>query len=91
MDKNNIKELSKICSPDSILVINEKGVFRLYVPFKATCVIEVESYTIGDVVTVLAVKMSNNYKLIYLIQNKAYYHHYFMIVGKPDATQTPFN
>lgn len=91
MDKNNLKELSKICSPNSILVLNNKGIFRLFVPFKATCIIGVGIYAIGQEVTVIAVKMSSEYKLIYVIQNKAYFHHYFVIVSKPRASQTGFN
>lgn len=52
---------------------------------------EVENYTIGQEVTVIAVKMSNDYKLVYVIQNKGFYHHYFMIISKATAIQTTFN
>lgn len=91
MDKNNIVELSKICSNNSVLVVNKLGVYRLFCPFKAICIQEVQSYTIGQQVTVIAVKMSNDYKLVYVIQNKGFYHHYFMITSKPTAIQTSFN
>lgn len=91
MDKNNIVELSKICSNNSVLVVNKLGIYRLFCPFKAVCMQEVESYTIGQEVTVIAVKMSNDYKLVYVIQNKGYYHHYFMIISKATAIQTTFN
>lgn len=91
MDKNNIKELSKICSNNSVLVVNKLGVYRLFCPFKAVCIQEVSSYTIGQQVTVIAVKMSNDYRLVYMIQNKGYYHHYFMIISTPTAIQTSFN
>ena len=91
MDKNNIVELSKICSNNSVLVVNKLGVYRLFCPFKAVCIQEVQSYTIGQQVTVIAVKMSNDYKLVYVIQNKGFYHHYFMIISKPTAIQTSFN
>ena len=91
MDKNNIVELSKICSNNSVLVVNKLGVYRLFCPFKAVCIQEVQSYPIGQQVTVIAVKMSNDYKLVYVIQNKGFYHHYFMIISKPTAIQTSFN
>ena len=91
MDKNNLKELSKVCSNNSILVINNFGIYRVFCPFKAVCIQEVQSYTIGQEITVIAVKMSNDYKLVYIIQNKGYYHHYFMIISKPSATLTTFN
>ena len=75
-DKNN-----------SILVINKSGaIYRVFCPFKAVVIQKVESYAIGQEVTVIAVKMSNNYKLVYIIQNKGYYHNYFMIITKPPAT-----
>ena len=79
MDKNNLKELSKICSPNSILVLNDKGIYRLFTPFKATCIIEVGIYVIGQEVTIIAVKMSQDFKLIYIIRDKGYFHHYFVI------------
>lgn len=91
MDKNNLKELSKICSPNSILVLNNKGIYRLFVPFKATCIIEVGIHTIGQEVTIIAVKMSQDFKLIYIIQGKGYFHHYFVINSKPRAIQSGFN
>lgn len=87
MDKNDIIELSKICSNQSILVVhNTSVIYRVFCPFKAICVQAVEMYAIGQEVTVIAVKMSNNYKLVYVIQNKGYYHHYFMIITKPPPT-----
>lgn len=91
MNKNNIIELSKICSDNSILVISKTGIYRLFCPFKATCILGVESYSAEQEITVIAVKMSPDYKLVYIIQNKAFYHHYFMIISKPTSTQTTFN
>lgn len=91
MENNNLKELSKICSPNSILVINNTGIYRLFTPFKATCIVKVGIYVVGQEVTVNAVKMSFEYKLIYVIQNKAYFHHYFVIISKPRAIQSGFN
>jgi hypothetical protein len=91
MNKNNIIELSKICSNNSVLVVNKLGVYRLFCPFKAVCIVGVQSYIVGQEVTVIAVKMSNDYKLVYVIQNKGYYHHYFMITSTPTAIQTTFN
>lgn len=91
MEKNTFQELSKLCSANSILVINSTGIYRLFTPFKATCIIEVGIHVIGQEVTVIAVKMSPEYKLIYIIQNKAYFHHYFVIISKPRDIQSGFN
>ena len=91
MNKDQIKEIGMFCSEDSILVICKQGIYRLFCPFKATCVIAVESYSIGEVVTVIAIKMSQDYKLVYMIQDRGYYHSSFMITSEPKAIQTGFN
>jgi hypothetical protein len=91
MDRKKFQELGKICSSNSILVINNIGIFRLFTPFKATCIISVETYEIGQEVTVIAVKMSIDYKLVYIIKNKGYYHHYFVITSQARGTLKTFN
>lgn len=88
MDKNKLQELSKICSPNSILVINSKGIYRLFTPFKATCIIEIGIYSVGQEVTVVAVKMDDNYKIVYCIKNRFFYHRYFVINSQPRVTQS---
>ncbi len=91
MNKNNLKEISKVCPRNSILVLNNAGIYRLFCPFKAVCIQKIAEYAIGQEVIVIAVKMSNDYRLVYLIQNKGFYHHYFMIISKPTSVQTTFN
>ena len=91
MNKNNIIEHGRICSDNSILVVSKTGIYRLFCPFKATCILGVESYSVGQEIIVIAVKMSPDYKLVYIIKDKAFYHHYFMIISKPTTTQTTFN
>ncbi len=91
MNKNYLKEFSSICDSNSILVINRHGIYRLYTPFKVTCIISVESHHVGDEVTVVGIKMSNNYKLVYLIGNKSFFHHYFIIISKPTTIQSNYN
>lgn len=87
MHKNDIEELGKICSNQSILVIHNSGIiYRVFCPFKAVCIKSIGIYDIEQEVTVMAVKMSNNYKLVYIIQHKGYYHHHFMIITKPPTT-----
>lgn len=86
MNKNNIIGLRNVCSNNSILVINPTGIYRVFTPFKATCILGVEMYVIGQEVTVIAVKMSSDYKLVYIIQNRGFYHHYFLIMYIPTAT-----
>ena len=85
MDKNNLQEINKVCSDNSLLVVNQHGIFRLYCPFKAVCIAQISTYAIGQQVVVISVKMDNNSKLVYIIQNKGFYHHYFMIVSESKA------
>ena len=84
MEKNTLTEINRVCSNNSLLVTDKYGIYRLFCPFKAICVQKVEKYSIGQEITVIAVKMDNNFKIVYIIHNKAYYHHYFMIVHRPD-------
>jgi hypothetical protein len=91
MNENTLKEIGRVCSNNSILVASKDGIYRLFCPFKAICVKEVAIYSIGQEITVIEVKMDFSYKLVYIIQGKAYFHHYFKIISKPTAIQTPFN
>ena len=91
MDKNKFQELGKICSNNSILVINNRGIYRLFTPFKAVCIIEIESIAIGQEVAVISVKMTQTFRIVYLIKGRAYYHHYFMITSPTGAPLTTFN
>jgi hypothetical protein len=91
MDKDRIKQLYKICDSNSVLVVSKKGIYRLFCPFKAECIEAVDIFQIGQVVTVVAVKMTNNFRMVYIIQNKGYLHHYFMITSRPTRVQTSFN
>lgn len=90
MKNSKLIELSRICSNNSILVAGEKGIYRLFCPFKATCIQSVEIYVIGEEVTVFQVKMDKNYRLVYIIQNKGYYHHYFIITSLSTSSLTTF-
>jgi hypothetical protein len=89
--KSQIITINKLCSNNSLLVINNKGIYRLFCPFKATCIQSVEMHSIGQEVTVFQVKMDQNYKIIYVIGNKGYYHHYFMIINEASTLQTSFS
>lgn len=90
MNKNQITQIGRL-GTNSILVVCKEGIFRLYCPFKATCITAIESYSIGQVVTVISVKMSPNQRLVYVIQGKGYYHSSFLITSKPDHIQSTFN
>jgi hypothetical protein len=64
------------CSYNSILVLNPKGKLRqVFTPFKVKTVYDnnVQIYIVDEVMT------SEDDKLIYIICDKAYYHHHFIL------------
>jgi hypothetical protein len=74
--------VNEFCSPDSVLIVNQKGIFRVKCPFKARCIKEVDYLQPGEIVTVIAVLMAKNLCLLYVVKNKTYYHRYFVIIGR---------
>ncbi len=82
-----IDEINRYCSPDSLLVINRNGeLIRIHCPFRVRVIHSVGDFRQEQVVMVSAVKMSPDLKLVYVIDGKAYYHHYFRILGRGDAS-----
>ena len=75
-----IKEIYKFCDDDSILVIDERGeIRRIYCPFAAMCIIDVDVYTKGEYVVVSKVRIATNLLLVFIINNKGYYYYFFRI------------
>jgi hypothetical protein len=91
MERHDLKELSKFCDSDSILVVGKKGIYRLQCPFQVECIKDVADYLAGMVFLVDAVKMNAQCRLIYQIEGKQYYHFLFAIMDKPTYTKTTFN
>lgn len=83
MKKRHLNELKIYCGSNSVLVVNKTGIFRLFCPFTAVCILNIEHYSMGQEITVSAVKMSFDFKLVYVIQGKGYYHSYFSIELQP--------
>jgi hypothetical protein len=82
MTPNKKDLVNELCNPNSILVISKTGIYRLSCPFKARCIEQVDFLQPEQIVSVIAVIMSKNLCLLYVVKNKAYYHHYFMIIGR---------
>ena len=80
MGRTLIDDINKYTSSNSILVHTAtKGLIRLYCPFMVTVIESVDSFTVGEQVEVVKVKVSQELKLIYVIGNKGYYHYHFSI------------
>ena len=76
-----LKEISKYCSIDSVLVIDKYGELRrIYCPFKVLCIKDIDRFKKGDILIVSAVKMSKNLFLVYIISNRGYYYYSFTIL-----------
>jgi hypothetical protein len=91
MERFHLKELSKFCDSNSILVIGKQGIYRLQCPFQVECVRDVADYLAGMVFLVDFIKMNKEFRLIYIIEGKAYFHYQFAIMDKPTYTNTTFS
>jgi hypothetical protein len=78
-----LKEINRYCSPHSLLIIDRKGVLRrLYCPFKVRAIADVYVYKEGDTLDVIAVKVSEELLLLYIIRHKAYPYYNFRIIDQ---------
>jgi hypothetical protein len=83
MDKNELQEINKYCSPESLLVILPNGkLVRINCPFQVVCLYDIDKYNVGQKLTVLQVKMDNNFILVYIIESTAYhYFNFYILIG----------
>jgi len=86
MYRNQTKKLSTHYNSGSILVISNEGIYRLFCPFKAICISKVASFIPGQTVIITAVKINSEYRLIYIIQGRAFYHSHFVIISLPNLS-----
>jgi hypothetical protein len=64
----------------SFLVIGNSGLHRIFCPFKVICVIEIDVIKVGDVLIVQKVTSYTGYKIVYIINSKAFSYHYFNVI-----------
>lgn len=75
-----LEEINRHCDPASVLVIGPAGLYRLYCPFRVRVLRDIDHMKEGQLVTVMAVKVTPQLEMVYVIQGKAYYFWYFAIV-----------
>jgi len=76
-----IQELFKYVSTGSILYVDKQGrLRRIYCPFKVIVIQWIPNHSIGDKVSVEAVKITLELKEVYIIKGKAYYVYNFRII-----------
>jgi len=82
-NKRIIEEINKYCQSNSILIIDAKGrLRRLYCPFKVRVIKHIHYLRINDTVDVLAVKISPDLVLLYVVNQLAYPYYCFIILGQ---------
>ncbi len=77
-----IREINRYCSPYSILIITPTRLIRIYTPFKVEVISSSLELSIGDIVIVTKVLISENLYLVYIIDGKGYYYYHFTIIVK---------
>lgn len=81
MDSNTYAFLLKYSSPFSILVVtNEDQLIELKCPFKIEVIKNICDMMIGELKKVTQVKLATNNSLVYIIDEKPYFYHYFNII-----------
>ena len=80
-NKKILEEINKYCSPNSLLILDKHGVLRrLVCPFKVRVIIENPIQRKGLEVYVLAVKISDELLLLYLIDKTLFPYYLFAII-----------
>lgn len=80
-NKTVLEEINKYCSPNSLLIIDKNGVLRrLVCPFKVRVIIDTKEKNKGQEVYVLAVKISDELILLYLVDKTLYPYYFFIII-----------
>lgn len=83
MTKRILKELHKWCNGESLLIVGLSGLLlRLYCPFTVECVLEDNGVSKGNIYKVERVAISQNLRLVYIINSRPYFYHHFTILGK---------
>lgn len=81
MKDEEFAELLKYCSPYSILVVTWYGKLKtLNCPIKVKLIQSIGLLVKGDYATVEKIMLSSSGKTVFIIEGKAYYHHYFDIL-----------
>jgi len=83
MDDNKriLAAINEVCTPDSLLIIDKKGrLRRLYCPFKVITIYSFSIYSANKVVEVLAVKITPDLLMVYVVGQVAYPYYLFRII-----------
>jgi hypothetical protein len=80
-NKRILAAINEVCTPDSLLIIDKKGrLRRLYCPFKVITIYSFSFYSKNTLVEVVAVKVTPDLLLVYVIGQVAYPYYLFKII-----------
>lgn len=81
MNKNQLAEILKYCSPKVLYVVSWNNLLkRILCPFKVRVLNPVGKLKMGEVFWVEEVKVTMELKTIYIINGQAYYYYHFDII-----------
>ncbi len=83
MDDNKqlLAAINEHCSPDTLLILDKTGkLIRLYCPFKVMTIYSFSIYSANKVVEVLAVKVTPDLLMVYVVRQVAYPYYLFRII-----------
>ncbi len=81
MSENEIAEINKYCTPDSILIVtSQRKLIRLFCPFTVKAIQNVGKIKEGETVPVHKVRITQTLHLIYIIGGVNYMYSNFIIL-----------
>ncbi|MCX6183868.1 MAG: hypothetical protein NTX74_02235 [Flavobacterium sp.] len=81
MNKNQLAEILKYCTPKVIYVVTWNNLLkRILCPFRVRVLNPVGELKMGEIFLVDEVKVTMELKTIFIINGNAYYYHHFDII-----------
>lgn len=83
MSKKELFELLKSCSPNIIYVVNEQNrIIKLETPLKLLVLADIGDFNKNQTVICTELKITTGTRIVFHIDGKNYYTHYFDIITK---------
>lgn len=81
MNKRILAELLKYCSPKVLYVVTWNNLLKkLFCPFKVKVLNDIGNLKKGQMVEVDEIKVTEEFKTVFMINGKGYYYHHFDIL-----------
>lgn len=81
MNKRQLAELLKYCSPNQIYIVTWNNILKLlFCPFKVKAIRDIGELVLGEQYWVSEVKVTSGLQTVYIIKGKPYYYTHFDIL-----------